>query len=478
MPNYTPNLALILPVANEYPGTWGDQVNNGITSLVEQAISGYTTQVITDGADTSISPMPSGSSGTARNMYIELTSAGNLTANRNLIVPANKKLYFIFNNTTGSPSGFAVTVKVSGMTGISVPNGKKMLLVCNGTDIVEATTYFASLATTAFSCTTLTASGAVTLSPANAAVTISPTGTGTVTVAPATAGTINNVSLGATTPGNGAFNTLTVAGPTIAVNGFYLPAATAITTAGASGNGTTATVTFAVQTLSPTVGSLVTVAGVNPAGYNGTYVVTASSPTSVSYANTTVAAYVSAGTVTTSFHTLGISTNSVQRGTVTGFGAWTLNAPSAGNVTLTVNGVAGTHSAQIADNNTTKYDAGYLGIPQITKSASYTMTLQERGKHISSTATGSAITVTSNPETYSASGSNSTWTAGDSFVIYNNTAVAQTLTAGTSPATVTFLLAGTASTGNRTLGQRGVATLLCVVGGATPTFVVSGAGVT
>jgi hypothetical protein len=472
MPNYTPNLALILPVANEYPGTWGDQVNNGITSLTEQAISGYTTQVITDGADTVIT-IPSGSTGVARNMYIELTSAGNLTANRNLIVPANKKLYFIFNNTTGSPSGFAVTVKVSGMTGISVPNGKKMLLVCNGTDIVEATTYFAAL-----SCATLTASGAVTLSPANATVTISPTGTGTVTIAPATSGTLNNVSLGATTPGNGAFNTLTVAGPTIAVNGFYLPAATAITTAGASGTSTTATVTFAVQTLAPAVGSLVTVAGVSPAGYNGTYVVTASTTSSVSYANTTTGPQTVAGTATMSFHTLAFSTNSTQRGTVTGFGAWSLNAPSTATVTLTVNGVAGTHSTQIADNNNTKYDAGYLGIPQITKTASYTMTLQERGKHISSTAVGSAITVTSNPETYNASASNTTWTAGDSFVIYNNTAVAQTLTAGTSPATVTFLLAGTATTGNRTLAQRGVATLLCVVGGSPPTFVVSGAGVT
>lgn len=55
---------------------------------------------------------------------------------------------------------------------------------------------------------TLTASGAVTLSPANAAVTISPTGTGTVTISPVGALTINptaastmdNVAIGGTTP--------------------------------------------------------------------------------------------------------------------------------------------------------------------------------------------------------------------------------------------------------------------------------------
>ena len=57
--------------------------------------------------------------------------------------------------------------------------------------------------------TTLTASSTVTLSPANATVTISPTGTGTLTVAPATTGTINNVSIGATTASTGRFTTVT-----------------------------------------------------------------------------------------------------------------------------------------------------------------------------------------------------------------------------------------------------------------------------
>jgi hypothetical protein len=107
--------------------------------LVEQAISGYVTQAITDGADTVIT-IPNGSTGVARNMFIECTGA--LTAARNLIVPANRKLYFIFNNTSG---GFAVTVKVSGQTGVSVPNGRKIILVSNGTDVVVAENYIASL---------------------------------------------------------------------------------------------------------------------------------------------------------------------------------------------------------------------------------------------------------------------------------------------------------------------------------------------
>ena len=51
---------------------------------------------------------------------------------------------------------------------------------------------------------------------------------------------------------------------------------------------------------SAAIGSTVTVAGVTPAGYNGTYAVTASTTTSVSYVNTVNAAWVSGGTATIS----------------------------------------------------------------------------------------------------------------------------------------------------------------------------------
>lgn len=60
--------------------------------------------------------------------------------------------------------------------------------------------------------TTLTASSTVNLSPANANVTISPTGTGTVGIAPNTAGNINNMAIGGTTPRAGGFTTLTTSG--------------------------------------------------------------------------------------------------------------------------------------------------------------------------------------------------------------------------------------------------------------------------
>lgn len=85
-------------------------------------------------------------------------------------------------------------------------------------------------------------------------------------------------------------------GSTIVVSGVTTTGGTVAST-GASGTGTTATITFAAQAVAPPVGSVVTISGVTPTGYNGTYVVTASSTTSVSYANTTTGAQTVAGTV-------------------------------------------------------------------------------------------------------------------------------------------------------------------------------------
>jgi len=72
--------------------------------------------------------------------------------------------------------------------------------------------------------------------------------------------------------------------------------APAITVIGASGNGTTATITFATQTEVIPVGVIISVVGITPTGYNVTAVVTASTLNSVSYSNATTSAG-SGGTV-------------------------------------------------------------------------------------------------------------------------------------------------------------------------------------
>ena len=132
---YSDNLKIELIGSGDQAGNWGSTTNTNLGTLIEQAISGYVTQAVATGTDTTIT-IPNGATGVARNMFLELTGTGG--ASTNLIVPANKKLYFIYNNSTG-----AVTVKVSGQTGVSVPAAAKIALVCNGTDIVTATNYMA-----------------------------------------------------------------------------------------------------------------------------------------------------------------------------------------------------------------------------------------------------------------------------------------------------------------------------------------------
>jgi hypothetical protein len=97
-------------------------------------------------------------------------------------------------------------------------------------------------------------------------------------------------------------------------------------------------------------------------------------------------------------------------------------------------------------------------IPPNAKTSAYTLIAGDTGKHISITTGG--VTVPA-----------SVFSAGQAVTIYNNSASNQTITQGGS---VTMYLAGTATTGNRTLAQRGVATVLCV---ASNVFVISGAGV-
>lgn len=71
-----------------------------------------------------------------------------------------------------------------------------------------------------------------------------------------------------------------------------------ITTTGASGTGSVATLTFGARPSAPfNVGDTITVSGVTPTGYNGDYVVTACTTTSVSYASTTTGAQTVAGSV-------------------------------------------------------------------------------------------------------------------------------------------------------------------------------------
>jgi hypothetical protein len=119
-----------------------------------------------------------------------------------------------------------------------------------------------------------------------------------------------------------------------------------------------------------------------------------------------------------------------------------------------VQGVAGQTGVQGATG------ISITSIAQNAQTEAYTLVGSDANKHISITSGG--VTVPA-----------SVFSVGERVYIYNNSSSDQTITQG---ANVTLRLAGTASTGNRTLSQYGFCTLLCVAGGSTPTFVIYGGG--
>jgi hypothetical protein len=74
-------------------------------------------------------------------------------------------------------------------------------------------------------------------------------------------------------------------------------------TTGASGTGSTATITFAAQASSPfVVGDTITVSNMVPATYNGTFVVTGATTSSVSYASSATGSQTQAGVISITYY--------------------------------------------------------------------------------------------------------------------------------------------------------------------------------
>ena len=130
--SYTSNLRLANPGLGDTG--WGSTVSNGMIDLTDQAVAGQASVNVT-AAGPFVLTMPDGTSGDARNMFLRFT--GTPGGAREVQVPTNRKLYFVTNDSDG-----AVTVKVSGQTGVVVPVGASMALRINaaGTDVVQAIT--------------------------------------------------------------------------------------------------------------------------------------------------------------------------------------------------------------------------------------------------------------------------------------------------------------------------------------------------
>lgn len=174
--SYTSLLGLALPITGELQGTWGDTVNDSITSLLDTAVAGTTT-ISTDG-DVTLTTT-TGAANQSRQAI--LLFSGARTALRTITAPAQSKVYVVINATSG---GYGVKLVGAGpTTGLTIPNGSVAFVVWNGSDFVEV--------------------GSSTIG--NLIVNGNLTVTGTVNL---DGGTIDNTAIGSSTAASGAFTTL------------------------------------------------------------------------------------------------------------------------------------------------------------------------------------------------------------------------------------------------------------------------------
>jgi len=124
---------------------WAPTTNNNFQFALEEGITGYATATFPSNANYDWGALytNSNTSQAQRNLVIRVTSSVSLSSQWTLYVPAIEKQYIIYNNTTG---GQSITVNTTGSLsgGVTVPNGKRMHVFVDGTDVVQMVDYFAS----------------------------------------------------------------------------------------------------------------------------------------------------------------------------------------------------------------------------------------------------------------------------------------------------------------------------------------------
>ena len=191
--SYTSLLGLVLPVQGELQGTWGNVVNNELTSLLDTAIAGTTT--LSTDADVTLSDT-TGAANQARQSVILWTANGTVT--RNITAPARSKSYIVINKSAGTQS---IVLRGAGpTTGVTVLKGEQAVIAWDGADFVKISTFNGSISFTNVTVTGtttlsgLTASTALALNASKEVVSVTNTGTGNNVLA--TSPTLTTPNLG------------------------------------------------------------------------------------------------------------------------------------------------------------------------------------------------------------------------------------------------------------------------------------------
>jgi len=136
---YTTNLRLTKQGDGENPNSWGAILNDGVISLVDDAIAGYTTVSLGSAATVTLSNNQ-GSGDQSRSAILEFKgSVGGSHNDIVVLIPNNSKSYIVRNSVSYNDSTDSVVLKVAGNSGSTLEQGSTALYVTNGTTVLPVT---------------------------------------------------------------------------------------------------------------------------------------------------------------------------------------------------------------------------------------------------------------------------------------------------------------------------------------------------
>lgn len=118
----TPNIKVTNQTEGGNDGTWGTIADANFERIDD--VFGDVTDITTTGGNTSLTD--------SQELVNALQVAGTLAANAAIIFSGRGGKWVVENNTTGA---YTLTCKVSGQTGVDIPQGSAALVYCDGTDI-------------------------------------------------------------------------------------------------------------------------------------------------------------------------------------------------------------------------------------------------------------------------------------------------------------------------------------------------------
>jgi len=134
---YTSNIRLTKQGDGDNPNTWGQVLNDGVISLIDDAIAGVANIVVSTSATVTLTSN-TGSGDQARSAILKLTGAVGATdkpASIFVMIPNNSKSYVVQNSVSYNDASNAIVLRVAGNDGVTIASGATKFVITNGTSV-------------------------------------------------------------------------------------------------------------------------------------------------------------------------------------------------------------------------------------------------------------------------------------------------------------------------------------------------------